>query len=143
MTRGAELNNPINLKHNPNIKWKGEEVTHDPEGVLCQFDTMVDGCRAGAIDILTAFLDHQRTTVTAIITPFAPPGVDNNETTSYIGFMSRWMGVQPLDHVDLTEPAALIKWMVGQIQFEQGSQIATTDEIAQGITEALAYKGAS
>jgi hypothetical protein len=141
MSRGADLNNPINLMEVPSISWQGEiKPTSDPEGRLCQFDTMINGVRAGAVDILTAYLQDERDTVQKIVTPFAPS--NENDTSSYILFMAKWMGVGPADHMNMTNPNTLKRWISGQIQIEQGFQCATPQEISQGVQLALNYKHA-
>lgn len=124
----------MNLMESP-INWQGEiRPTSDPEGRLCQFDTMVDGIRAGAKNLLAYYNHHNCKTIRQIITRYAPS--EENPTEAYIQFVSEWCGVSPDDEVDLNDPTFMRLLCGGIARFEQGSILDTSD-IAQGVVEAI------
>lgn len=145
MPRGLNLNNGMNIMHNPNFVWQGEIVpTRDPEGRLCTFDTDVDGIRAGAKDLLSYFNHDGCKTIRQIIMRFAPPPTkapgDKNPTAAYIAFICTRCGVGPYDLVDMNDQTFLQSICQAIVRFEQGIENAVTSEdMSQGVGEALKY----
>ena len=137
-TRGMSLQNPCNIMHNPNFTWNGEVVpTSDPQGRLCQFDSILDGIRAGAKNILAAYRLHGCDTMTKLITRLSPP--NENDTAAYIKFMCQECGVDPDAVIDFTDPSLLRVTCRSIIRQEQGYWAGVGyDVLAQGVDEALA-----
>lgn len=136
MTRGLALNNPMNLEDNPNFLWEGQiRPTADPGGVLCQFDTVAHGLRAGAKDIVNQSRLDGLNTWNAIITKYAPPS--ENDTQAYINAMVKGTGVAADCFLDLTNADLLETSLRCVILQEQGSCPFTDDQIARAASEAL------
>ena len=131
MTRGAELNNPMNVMENRTC-WVGQvKPTTDPEGRLAQFIDMPHGIRAGAkIFFNYATLENLKT-VRLMISRWAPP--TENPTDDYIGFIASGLGVGPSDIIDLHNTNTMFKLCKLVIHFEQGSDVCADAEIAGGI----------
>ena len=122
------------MHYNP--PWQGEIVpTSDPQGRLCQFDTMVDGIRAGAKNLLAYFNHDGCKTISQIITRYAPS--IENPTANYIDFVAKDCGVDPDDEINLND-ANLLRIVVSAIiRFEQGFNGISYNMLCQGIEEAL------
>lgn len=135
MTRGLKLNNPMNIKVS-NSHWQGEiRPTADPIGVLCQFDTVLNGIRAGAKNLANQQILHGLNTWTSIITKYAP--AFENNTQAYINAMVKGTGCAANTPLDLTNSDLLETSCRCVILHEQGSCPFTDDEIAQAVSEAL------
>lgn len=138
-TRGLSLLNPMNIMENPRIKWLGEiKPTTDPEGRLCEYDTFINGIRAGALTLLAYNIEHQLLSIREMITRFAP--ASENPTSNYIQFVADKCAVSPDDAVDLIDNIQLFQTMVNAIiQFEQGVAFCTPYQIQQGVEIAITY----
>jgi len=124
---------------NPHFSWNGElKPTKDPSGRLCMFDTVLNGIRAGAINLLSYYLQDGCETVSEIVTRYAPP--IENDTAAYIQFMAEYVGVDPNEQIVLTASDFLNKWVAGQIHYEQGCDACSTADISAGVQSALNYK---
>lgn len=135
-TRGLTLFNPMNLMTNPDFTWQGEiKPTSDSEGRLCQFDTFIDGIRAGTKNLL-AYKNHGCDTVRKIINRYAP--ASENPTSNYIQYVSGRCGVDPDAVVDLSDQDFMQKFVDSIIRFEQGVAFCTAYQITTGVNEALA-----
>ena len=122
----------------PSITWQGEQKpTSDPDELLCTFDTIVDGIRAGAINLLSYYLHDGCNTIETIISRYAPPG--QNNTTNYIAFIASYCCVPATTPVTLTDKAFLTRLVAGIIDFEMGGSVCSPSDIAQGVEEALAH----
>ena len=142
MTRGMDCKNPLNIMHNPEIRWQGEIVpTTDPDNRLCTFDTIVDGIRAATITLLSYYYHDSCDSVRTIINRWAPPTVDNNQTQAYISFMCQSLNVGQDAALTIPYSPFLQKWVKAQAHFEQGGDFCTDDDIAQGVKEALQHDG--
>ena len=140
MTRGLKCNNPMDLMTFPTITWDGEQKpTLDPEGRLCTFDTIVNGIRAGAIDLLSYYYREELDTITGIIERYASSKVDNNPTKDYIDFMASYCNVGADDALVMTNEAFLNVFVAGIIRFEMGFAACTPAEIAKGVNLALIH----
>jgi hypothetical protein len=131
-----DCNNPLNLMHTSSFMWQGEVPTTDPEGRLCTFDTMLDGVRAGAKNLLSYFNHDDCKTIDQIITRYAP--ASENPTSAYINFIATQCGVDPEAQVNLNNPSFLLVLVSSIIRFEQGKWVGVPyDTLLQGINEAL------
>lgn len=135
---GLTVFNPFNLEINPNFKWIGEiQTTHPP---FCQFDTIEHGLRAGYKDLITAYFRHQRTTIRAIITPFAPPS--ENDTEAYVRAVAAEVGLTPGQEIPiihdqpLDQQSVFIDLGAAIIHHEQGQQPFTDEQLIQAIVDA-------
>lgn len=136
-TRGIQLNNYMNIMHSPAFTWRGEIVpTIDPDGRLAQFDTVLDGIRAGAILLLNYFNKDGCNTITKIISRYAPQV--ENPTKSYISFVAQQCGVDDTALIDMNDPSLLRLVISAIIRFEQGNWAGVSfDTLCQGTEEAL------
>lgn len=133
MTKGQRNLNPGNIKYGPGVaKLKG--LAKPPsDGVMCRFETMAMGVRAIAVVLETYFDRHGLNTVRAVISRWAPPGVDQNPEKSYISYVSLALGVAPDDQIDLHDRDTMLRMVRAIIRFENGGDIATEQQIQQGV----------
>lgn len=134
---GLSLNNPFNLEVTE-ANWIGEiKSIHPP---YCQFDTMEHGLRAGYRNLMTAYYRHGRTTLRAILTPYAPPS--ENDTEAYIQAGSEELGLTlgqeiPILHgVPPDQQSVFIDLGAFIIHHEQGQQPFTDAQLRQAIIDA-------
>jgi hypothetical protein len=99
LTRGLRNNNPGNLIKT-NIKWQGE-VANNTDGHFEQFVELRWGIRAMMRDIIND-ISEGTDTLTALINEYAPSS--ENDTASYIGFVSGLTGIGPDVRIQLTKP---------------------------------------
>lgn len=136
MTRGLSLNNPLNLETNSKISWLGEiKPTTDPGRVLCQFDAMDHGLRAGLKDLANQQILHGLNTWNDIITKYAPPV--ENDTIAYIKAMVAATGYGPNQILDLSDPVFLALAGKSVIIHEQGFNPCSDAQLAQASDQAL------
>jgi hypothetical protein len=95
------------------------------------FDTMENGVRAMAKDLLTGFRRDDENTVREIITEYAPS--HENPTAAYIEHVSRALDVHPDTVLSESRLPELVRAIV---YFENGSHLADT-VINEGVR--LAY----
>lgn len=133
-TRGERNANPGNLRYSPEIPWQGlAEPPHD-DGGYCIFRTSIMGIRAIAKDLLSKWHRGLRT-VRQIIDVYAPPS--ENDTSAYISDVCERLGVGPDDDIDLSDNAALCKFVRAIIQHENGRILYQDDTIGQAVSMAL------
>ena len=139
MTRGQTCNNLMNIMTTPAFTWQGEiKPTSDLDGFLATFDTIENGIRAGAIDLLAYYLQDGCDTIQKIITRYAPSG--DNPTANYILFVASHCGVDPGAEIDVTDNTFLQGLCRAIICFEQGSDCVTDSQLASGVALALAHR---
>lgn len=126
-------NNPFNLRPG-NAPWRGEQA---PRKGYCVFDTSEHGLRAGYIQLVIYEDRHNCRTVCTIVNRFAPPS-DHNDTTAYIADVSRRMGVQQDDTLDLHHPTTLLSLGRAMIWHENGVQPYSDAQLEAGVNAALA-----
>lgn len=78
---GIELNNPLNIRHNPCNNWKG--MVGNEKGFV-HFRSVAYGIRAAYV-ILTNYIKNGCNTIEDIISRWAPPCENNTE--NYIEFV--------------------------------------------------------
>lgn len=124
--------------HNDAIKWQGEIVpTSDPYHRLCQFDTMQDGVRAAAKNLLSYFEYDDCKTISEIIMRYAP--FSENPTDNYIAYICKQTGMGADDPIDLKNPITLRILIASIVRFEQGSWVGVPyDVLTNGVDEAYA-----
>lgn len=124
--RGIRNNNIGNLKLT-NIPWKGKvKRANNTDGTFEQFqDTdgvkgMVWGIRAMMKDILNDFIRDGKTTVSELITEYAPSS--ENNTNAYINHVSGAMGVSPNEILRIdTDKDQFIKMIRAMAFHENGT----------------------
>lgn len=79
---GVELNNPLNIRHNPCNNWRGMDGN---EKGFVKFTSVAYGIRAAYI-ILTNYIKNGCNTLEDIISRWAPPCENNTER--YIDFVA-------------------------------------------------------
>ena len=96
--RGVRNNNPMNIKYSPSNDWEGQ-VGADDDGFVI-FATPQAGMRAGNIILGNYGSSHGINTLEGIVNRFAPIE-DNNDTASYMDFVSRGTGIEVNEEIDL------------------------------------------
>ena len=122
--------NPGNLRPSA-PPWQGTVGEHAGFAV---FDTMEDGIRALAKQLISYQDNHGIDTVAAAITRWAP-GSDNNNTTAYISFVCSVLSCQPDDRFNFHDPDFLF-WMVTAIGEEESGHDAFTHSVSDAQIEA-------
>jgi hypothetical protein len=138
MPRGMRNNNPGNLRWiaDPARRWRGM-IADDGSGYAV-FDSLVNGTRAMARQLL-AYEARGLRTVRAIVTTWAPPV--ENETAAYVTAVAAALGVDPAATIDVR---ARLPALVGAMARHEngrrldGSDWLTSLDITAGVREALA-----
>jgi hypothetical protein len=105
------------------------------------FDTMENGIRALALNLLTYQRKYGIYTIRRAIERWAPQA-DHNDTEAYIAFVAHVCEVDPDDRLDFSDRDTLY-WLITAIgEEEQGheafTQTVTDEQIDAGIDAALA-----
>ncbi len=106
----------------------------DPRFV--SFTEPVFGLRAIGKILISYQRLHGCDTIAKLISRWAPPG--ENDTAAYIAAVSREMGLNANQIVDLTNPALLERAIASIVRHENGEVIYGADLIAQAANMALA-----
>jgi len=114
-TKPQRTNNPFSLIQKNPDKWRGL-VKSDSKGFLI-FDTVINGVRAGFINLFNRYYLRGLDTVDQIIPVYAPPF--ENDTEAYIRNVCTWTGFKPdqiLTPIDfLTLGKAIIRMEAGKM----------------------------
>lgn len=105
-------NNPLNIRYNASNNWVGL-VAH--KNGFCEFDTLEHGFRA-AIILLRRYRKYGKVSLVDIISRWAPKS-DNNNTDSYIQYVSGNTHIPPLRPVEENEYFQILLFMA---RMEQG-----------------------
>lgn len=125
-------NNPANLRYVASIQWDGQTGS---DGIgFAAFDTLPNGLRAAALNLLAQQTRHGHNCVEDIIAAWAPPA--ENDTVAYVKDVSDRMGVRPEEFVDLFKHITLTAMLSAVCHHETGEWI-DTGALAKGIE--LAY----
>lgn len=114
---GMRNNNPGNLRPGF-LPWMGQTGS---AGNFCHFKDISFGLRAMAVDLSNKITKDGLTTITEIITKYAPPS--ENDTQAYINKVSDYTGWNANDEI-VFNSANLANLMQAQIKVEQGPQYA-------------------
>jgi len=135
--KGIRLHNPLNLMRTaPRQDWAGAVADSALEdGREEQFITDFWGLRAAAIVLVRDEEVHGRFSCEAIFTSFAPPV--ENDTGAYIRNMADGLGVKPDDHLNLRDPATMLKLLKLATRQEDGEQPYPDELINEAIGAAL------
>lgn len=128
--RGIRNNNPGNIRWGD--KWKGlDECGREKDKSFCVFTEPEYGIRALA-KILRNYRDlHKITTVAGIIHRFAPP-IENN-TVAYINHVSKELGVDADETIDVSNKNVMLKLIKAIIKHENGVNPYSEETIMKGI----------
>lgn len=133
--RGIRNNNPGNLRHYPNIEWRG--LTGEDSGGFCTFESMEYGVRAAALDLIAGFKQAYRTggregedTVLEIIHEWAP--TNENDTNAYVTAVCRDTGFEPTAIIPLT-PDNLKILLRAIFRHENGGHFVTLKDLDIGV----------
>ena len=130
LPRGIRNKNPGNIKLGTN--WDGlADEQSDP--VFCIFSEAVWGIRALMRILLTYRFTHNRKNIDSIIKRWAPPS--ENDTDAYIVFVSKKMGIEPMDMID-NSIEAYLPLVKAIIQMENGMQPYDDELIVEGMYKA-------
>ena len=122
--------NPGNIKLGTD--WDGlADEQSDP--VFCIFSEAVWGIRALMRILLTYRFTHNRKNIDSIIKRWAPPS--ENDTDAYIVFVSKKMGIEPMDMID-NSIEAYLPLVKAIIQMENGMQPYDDELIVEGMYKA-------
>jgi hypothetical protein len=128
-SRGIRNNNPGNIDYN-GTKWLG--LDNPPsDGRFCRFKNAKYGIRAMVVILQNYNKKYNINTIKQIINRWAPP-VENN-TDAYVMAVSKVVGVQPTDKIDLMDKTVMLRLARAIIQHENGSQPYDTDTIMSAI----------
>lgn len=134
MTRGERNNNPCNIRTSK-IEWSGK-IWPSQDADFEQFDTSLNGIRAGGKIVSNYYKLDGLSTVQEIISRWAP-GIEN-DTNAYINFVAGRLGVATSECLDVLDPGVLGNLLTAIIYQENGECIYSTETIAQAVSEALA-----
>jgi hypothetical protein len=129
---GLRSNNPGNLRHSAQFTWLGE-VGVNASG-FCVFDTLENGIRALAKNLLSYFHQHGLDTVTGIIHRWAPPS--ENDTEAYVKSVAGSLGVTPDRVINLDDVSTLASLVAAIARHENGAQ-----PISANVTAAIFVAG--
>lgn len=126
--RGIRNNNPGNIK--TGIAWQGA-VGDDGTFIIFADDTW--GLRAMAKDLTTKINSDGLTTITAIITVYAPPS--ENDTAAYISAVASDTGFGATDPLTADQPTlhALIRAIANHENGDAGSALISDADIDTGV----------
>lgn len=116
INRAIRNNNPFNMNYTT-IDWDGKlerDVSIEPR--FERFESPLMGMRAGIINTLTHHLNYGDDTIEKLITRHAPP--TENDTESFINFVSKKMNIKPNEKIDLTKDYMLVKYAKAVTLFE-------------------------
>lgn len=143
--RGIRNNNPGNIDFNPRNNWVGQIGKEaGPNGRFAVFDKPEHGIRAlGKLllnyrgkDGMPGIGGPGIDTVRETINRWAP--AKENNTEAYIQAVSRKLGVQPNDKIDISKESTLRVFVVSIIEHENGKQPYDVSVINEGVRLALA-----
>ncbi len=129
--RGIRNNNPGNI--NKGIGFQGEIQGDDSR--FATFETPEMGIRALAKNLITYDRKYGLNTPQAIINRWAPS--NENNTNAYVNVVSKALGVNPTDKLNMRDPAVMAKLASAIIQHENGQNPYSAEQINAGVNMAL------
>ncbi|HBA3815013.1 TPA: hypothetical protein J5U00_000162 [Escherichia coli] len=130
--RGIRNNNPGNLEYSKSNPWVGQ---NGDDGRFAKFETPEHGIRALGRNLMS-YQRHGIDTVNEIINRWAPP-TDNNDTSAYIKAVCEQLGVSADEPLDSSNPDTLKALCAAIIQYENGSQPYSDQQLTIGVSAAL------
>lgn len=135
--RGIRNNNPGNIDWNSRINWVGQTGRESGSGArFATFDTMENGIRALARNLMTYFQRYNLDSVGEIIGRWAPS--NENNTGAYARQVANALGVGVNDRINVLDPSTLSGLTEAIIRHENGGLFGITDaQIMNGVNRAL------
>lgn len=128
LPRGMRNNNPGNIRIS-NTAWKGKvPVGQNTDKAFEQFGTFVYGIRAMIKNLQSYQRDRGLNTINQIISTWAPPGVDNNNTGAYVATVSLNTGIGPTQPITLTDKNIMRKLVKAMARVENGREAVTDSQ---------------
>ncbi|EGL2187063.1 hypothetical protein INK77_002080 [Salmonella enterica subsp. enterica serovar Agbeni] len=129
---GIRNNNPGNIRKS-DISWVGE--VEDNSTGFVTFASAEHGIRALCKNLLS-YNRKGYSTISQIISRWAPPE-DKNDTASYIGAVSKAMGIPPDEKLDVNDIDVMTRLCTSIIHHENGSMPYSNEQLMKGVTAAL------
>jgi len=138
LPRGIRNNNAGNIDYHASVQWQGLDPAKPSDGRFCRFIKPEYGIRA-ITRILRNYTKRDGTagvglkgidTVYEIINRWAPP--TENDTGAYIAAVAKNAGVDPKEHIELTEEKLLVL-VKAIVKHENGIQPYSDSTILAGI----------
>ena len=114
-------NNPGNIRNSKTTKWTGENTPAKQKGGFESFKSMEYGVRALGKNLITYQQKYKLSTISEIITKWAPP--KENNTALYIQNVSKWTGIKADTKLNLSDRATLKRIIVAIIRMEVGKTL--------------------
>ncbi len=120
--RGIRNNNPLNIRRNPAIKWKGARVPVTDEKFE-EFTTLEYGFRAACV-LVRSYLNRRLCScLYEIISRWAP--AKENNVAAYVTFVSNVSGVEPRAKLNYTtHKKSIIRIVRAMAIYENGVSYA-------------------
>ena len=131
LTRGELNNNPMNIRIS-DAPWQGKIIPSKDQDFE-QFDTAVDGIRAGAKILVNYYKLHGLSTIKGIIGRWAP-SVENN-TNSYIDDVCQHMAITADANINLLDGEVLAMLVQAIIYHENGAVNYPYVDIQEGVSK--------
>ena len=152
LNRATRNNNPFNIVYGPaigvsDIDWEGK-VKHNPEveDTFEVFKNNTFGFRAGILNTLTHYDRDGLNTVEQLITKHAPikgdiikNGDENPNQLNFINFVSKNLGVNPNQEINLKDPKVMKEYAKLVATFE-GHQDIQDSDLDKAIELAFTYR---
>ena len=133
---GQRINNPYNIRQ-ANQGFVGES---GEEGGFVSFDDPMYGVRAADRVLSTYDRDYGINSIRGLLNRYAPPE-DDNDTESYISYVSNKLGVDPDAEIDLSNPEVRSQVLSPIAMFESRSEYSP-GQITEMIASANEKQGA-
>ena len=131
---GQRINNPFNIRQY-NQGFVGETGTEDG---FISFEDPMYGVRAADRVLTTYGRDRDIGSIRGLVSRFAPPS--ENETQSYIDYISGQLGIDPDAEIDLSDPAMRSRILAPMAKIESRTEY-TPDQITGMIEQANLRQG--
>ena len=128
MTLAEKNNNPFNLLQINPSKWRGL-IGREANGLL-QFDTLLNGIRAGFINLIQK-VNNGSNTIEKIFNSYGDPGHEEE----YKKFVSDQTGIGR--NTTLSKPSQLLAIGKAIVKMEAGKYWVTDSQMIQGLDAAL------
>lgn len=116
--RGIRNNNPLNIENGQFTASQPGYAGPESQGRFATFDTPQAGM-AAASNLLDSYGNKGINTVNGIVSRWAPSS-DGNNTQAYSGFVSKQLGVDPNQPLDMTNPQVRTSVASAMSRFENG-----------------------
>ena len=133
LPRGVRLNNPCNIRLS-SAPWQGK-IVPSKDTAFEQFDTAVDGIRAGAKILVNYNQLDGLSTISQFIARWAPS--DENDTGAYVSDVCAITAAQPDEPYDVLDAGKLGSLLTAIVHHENGYDPYDPQTVNQAVQEAL------